>query len=253
MPASQGRVLLADDEEIFLEVTQDFLQEEGYDCHVVRNAEELGQALQGIWDFDVLITDLNMPGNRVLEMVREIRSRSSQLPVIVVTGYPSVPTAVESIHLHVLEYLIKPVDYSALLAAIEQGFQQMQVLRSVRYARKEALLRAERLAQIEETLQAGGTTISSSDIEAILLRDSSNDKTSPEEFLGALEQPAPSSHVPTAEDYFHLREALFEAIQVLQKTKSAFRSRDLAVLRKTLEKVLACTKERMDNPSPPHP
>lgn len=80
-------------------------------------------SLQGTWDFDVLITDLNVPGNRVLEMVREIRSRSAQLPVIVVTGYPSVPTAVESFHLHVLEYLITRVDYSALLAAIKQGFQ----------------------------------------------------------------------------------------------------------------------------------
>lgn len=44
MPASQGLILLADDEEIFLEATQDFLQEEEYDCHVVRNAGELCQA-----------------------------------------------------------------------------------------------------------------------------------------------------------------------------------------------------------------
>lgn len=46
MPVSQGHILLADDEEPFLEATQDLWQEEGYDCHVVRNAEKLGQALQ---------------------------------------------------------------------------------------------------------------------------------------------------------------------------------------------------------------
>ncbi len=98
MAGSHGHILLADDEDTFLEATQDLLQEEGYDCHLVRNAEELGQALLRVGDFDVLITDLNMPGNRVLEMVKEIRVQARQLPVIVVTGYPSVPTAVESIH-----------------------------------------------------------------------------------------------------------------------------------------------------------
>jgi YesN/AraC family two-component response regulator len=251
MPANQGHILLADDEETFLEATQDLLQEEGYDCHVVRNAEELGHALHSAGDFDVLITDLNMPGNRVLDMVREIRSQSAQLPVIVVTGYPSVPTAVESIHLHVLEYLIKPVDYPALLSAIKQGLQQMQVLRSVRQARKEAISRVEQLAKIEETLKAWGTTIPNSDIEGILLPDSKTQdlqvqRESSSHVLGQDSLSSRSSRIPTPEDYFHLREAVFETIQVLQKTKSAFRSKDLAMLRKKLENVLTCTKEFLD-------
>ena len=165
MPTSQGHILLADDEETFLEATQDLLQEEGYECHTVRNVEELGEVLHRGWDFDVLITDLNMPGNRVLETVREIRSQSTQLPVIVVTGYPSVPTAVESLHLHVLEYLIKPVDYPALLLAIKQGLHQKQIFRSVQRARKEAASRVERLAKIEETLKTWGTTISNAEVK----------------------------------------------------------------------------------------
>jgi FixJ family two-component response regulator len=253
MPTIQGNILLADDEETFLEATQDLLQEEGYDCHAVRNAEELGQALNSARDFDVLITDLNMPGNRVLEMVKEIRLQSTQLPVIVVTGYPSVPTAVESIHLHVLEYLIKPVDYPALLAAIKQGLQQKQVLRSVQRARNEAASRVERLTKIEETLKVWGTTIAHSEVEKILLADpqvkdtnvpwggTSGDHEPGSSF------PTPSSIPPT--DYFHLREAVFETIQILQKTKSAFRSKDLAALRKKLESVLAHTKESLKHHS----
>jgi FixJ family two-component response regulator len=256
MPTSQGHILLADDEETFLEATQDLLQEEGYDCHTVRNAEELGQALHSAWDFDVLITDLNMPGNRVLEMVRAIRSRSTQLPVIVVTGYPSVPTAVESIHLHVLEYLIKPVDYPTLLAAIKQGLQQKQVLRSVQQARKEAALRVERLAKIEETLKIWGTTNLDPEVEELLLTDPTMKelKLQWEEASRVPEHgsppPNPSPISPT--DYFHLREAVFETIQILQKTKSAFRSKDLAALRQKLESVLAHTKESIKNPSSPN-
>src|SRR5690606_35966646 len=60
--------------------------------------------------------------------------------------------------------------------------------------------------------------------------------------------PAPIS--PT--DYFHLREAVFETIQVLQKTKSAFRSKDLVALRQKLESVLAHTKESLKNPFSPN-
>ena len=255
MPTSQGHILLADDEETFLEATQDLLQDEGYDCHTVRNAEELGEALHRAWDFDVLITDLNMPGNRVLETVREIQSQSRQLPVIVVTGYPSVPSAVESLHLHVLEYLIKPVDYPALLVAIKLGLKQKQVFRSVQQAREEAASRVERLAKIEETLKTWGTTFSNAEVEEILLEDSKMKETNAhgKGSLRILEHgssPPNSSPISTT-DYFHLREAVFETIQVLQKTKTAFRSKDLADLRKKLESVLADTKESLKHSSSP--
>jgi FixJ family two-component response regulator len=256
MPSSQGHILLADDEETFLEATQDLLQEEGYDCHTVRNAEELGQALHSSSDFDVLVTDLNMPGNRVLEMVKDIRSQSTQLPVIVVTGYPSVPTAVESIHLHVLDYLIKPVDYPTLLMAIKQGLQQKQVLRSVQRARKEAASRVEHLIKIEETLKTWGTTIPNPEVEEILLTDPTMKelKLQYEEASRIPEHGSPPSNpssIPPT-DYFYLREAIFETIQILQKTKSAFRSKDLAALRQKLESVLAHTKDSLKNPSPPN-
>jgi len=255
MPISQGHILLADNEEIFLEAIQDLLQVEGYDCHAVRNAEELSQALHRAWDFDVFITDLNISGKRVLEMVREIPSPATPLPVIVVTGYPSLPTAVESIRLHVLEYLIKPIDYTNLLAAIKQGLQQKQVLRSVQQAREEAASRVERLAKIEETLKTWGTTISNPEVKEILLTDSKM-KESPMQWegaLGVLENGSPLPHTSaiSPNDYFHLREAVFETIQVLQKTKTAFRSKDLADLRKKLEGVLAHTKESLKNRSSP--
>ena len=92
--STKGTILMADDEAIFLDATQELLTEEGFDCHGVRDAQELSQALSA-FDFDLLITDLNMPGNRVLEMVDHVRSQAKLLPVIVVTGYPSVPSAVE--------------------------------------------------------------------------------------------------------------------------------------------------------------
>lgn len=255
MGTSLGNILLADDEETFLEATSDLLQEEGFDCQTVRNADELARLLKGAWDFDVLITDLNMPGNRVMELVGEVRSQSRQLPVIVVTGYPSLPTAVESVRLHVLEYFIKPIDFQNLLSAVKKGIQHKQVLRAVQKAKKEADSRAERLAAIEATLQSQGTIVSDSAVEDALLGDPQMNELKLQfdgvtRFLEKRRSRGPGS-VPSSSDYFRLRESLYDTIQVLQKTKSAFRSKDLASLRKRLEDVLQATSETLKSPPPP--
>ena len=239
--ASEGSILLADDEEIFLEATQDLLKEEGYDCHGVRNAEELSEALYS-FEFDLLITDLNMPGNRVLGMVDEIRRQSSVLPVIVVTGYPSVPSAVESIRLNVLEYMIKPVVFRTLLDAVKRGIQQKQVLRSVQKAKQEAELRTQYLANMEQTLAVFSNVVKTADVEHALVTDPhvKELRRQVESLSQIIENEEKMTHMQSP-DYFRLREALYDAIQVLQQTKSSFRSKELANLRLRLQSLLKDT------------
>jgi FixJ family two-component response regulator len=253
MPTSLGNILLADDEDTFLEATSDLLQEEGYDCQTVCDADELRRLLNGAWDFDVLITDLNMPGNRIMELIHDLQSRALQLPVIVVTGYPSLPTAVESVRLHVLEYFIKPIDFSSLLSAVQKGIQHKQVLRAVQKAKKEADHRAQRLASIEEALQSQSTFISDPAVEDALLGDPHWNELKLQ-FDGVSRflknsQVQGSTPIPSTMDYFRLRESLYDTIQVLQKTKHAFRSKDLGSLRKRLEDVLRTTADLGDPPS----
>ncbi len=63
-----------------------------------------------------------------------------------------------------------------------------------------------------------------------------------------MQPPSGAPSVPSMTDNFSLRESAFHRIQVLQKTKSAFRSKDLAGLRKHLEKMLRETTETLKNP-----
>ena len=237
-----GTVLLADDEATFLEATKDLLEEEGYVCHGVRDASELSAALAAS-EFDLLITDLNMPGNRIMEKVSELREQAKSMPVIVVTGYPSVPTAVESVRLHVLEYMVKPVNFQTLLDAVKRGIQHKRALSTLSQARKDAEAHTRSLASLEETLNTCPLSI--------------NEETSQTILDGLGYTPTVSGHQPSAfglpsapsvTDYFRLRESVFHTIQVLQKTKSAFRSKDLAGLRKYLETVLGETTETLKNP-----
>ena len=240
---AQGTVLLADDESTFLEATKDLLEDEGYACHGVRDASELSEALASS-EFDLLITDLNMPGNRIMEMVSELREQSKVLPVIVVTGYPSVPTAVESVRLHVLEYMIKPVNFPKLLDAVKRGIQHKRALGTLSQARKEAEHRIRSLSDLEETLSTFPLSMNAEGSQAML--------TELPQTIGISKHgrpPTGAPSTPSMTDYFRLRESVFHTIQVLQKTKSAFRSKDLAGLRKYLEDVLRETTESLKNPS----
>ncbi|MDH5426951.1 MAG: response regulator [Nitrospirota bacterium] len=235
----QGSILLADDEDTFLEATKDLLEEEGYSCHGVHDASELSAALASS-EYDLLITDLNMPGNRIMEKVSQLREQAKIMPVIVVTGYPSVPTAVESVRLNVLEYMIKPVNFPALLDAVKRGIHHKQTLGTITHARQDAENRTQALSALEETLR---TFRLPEKPQATLTQFTSLPRHSSQEQPGS-----DASAVPSMTDYFRLRESVFHTIQVLQKTKSAFRSKDLAGLRKYLETVLCETTDTLKNP-----
>ncbi len=237
----QGTILLADDESTFLEATKDLLEEEGYACHGVRDAAELSDALK-VGQFDLLITDLNMPGNRIMEKVSELREQARVMPVIVVTGYPSVPTAVESVRLNVLEYMIKPVNFPMLLEAVKRGIEHKQAISTLTSARKESELHTKSLLNIEETLNTLHVSIDTATSQNLL-----NELPLTHKAESASETPA----APSMTDYFRLRESVFHTIQVLQKTKSAFRSKDLAGLRKYLEEVLGDTTETLKSHGAP--
>jgi CheY-like chemotaxis protein len=101
--------LIADDEETFLLSTADLLRREGYHCDCAPDGKRAAEML-GKGEYDLLIADIKMPGNGNLELVREMPRLAEGLPVILVTGYPSLKTAMESFQLPVAAYLPKPVE-----------------------------------------------------------------------------------------------------------------------------------------------
>ena len=127
-----ARILLADDEATFLAATADLLRREGYHCDEVGDAAAaLARVSEG--HYDLLITDLEMPGNADLQLVRDVGERSGGLPVIILTGYPSVRSAVASIELPVAAYLTKPVSFPLLLEKVQKAvarFRSYQVMQS---------------------------------------------------------------------------------------------------------------------------
>jgi DNA-binding NtrC family response regulator len=120
---SPTRILIADDESLYLRTTGALLRKAGYECECVSNSFDAIESLRRS-SFDLILSDLNMPGNLKLELLREGRSQWPHIPLIVVTGVPSLPTAIEGVRLGIADYLLKPVKFDDLLGSIERVLSQ---------------------------------------------------------------------------------------------------------------------------------
>ncbi|HEX2876902.1 MAG TPA: EAL domain-containing protein [Polyangiaceae bacterium] len=120
-----ARLLLVDDDELLLKATKRVLEQRGY--HVV--ACSRGDAAIGWLDrdaFDVLISDVQMPGFSGLRLLREVRLRELDMPVVLMTGNPEVETAAAAIEHRAFQYLIKPVPPERLFDAVERALTSVE-------------------------------------------------------------------------------------------------------------------------------
>ena len=124
--ADLGRILLADDEETFLYSTCELLRRSGYRCDRASNAK-IAAAMLREQKYDLLIADIKMPGNAELELIRDLPKFAGGLAVILVTGYPPIYSAAVERQLPVRAYLIKPFDFSELLAIVRKSVANQAV------------------------------------------------------------------------------------------------------------------------------
>ena len=117
------RILIADDEPLYLRTTGQLLRKAGYECECVPDANAALDKLRSE-SFDLILSDLNMPGNLKLELLKQGRAQWPDIPLIVITGVPSLPTAIESVRLGIADYLLKPVKFEDLLASVSRVLAQ---------------------------------------------------------------------------------------------------------------------------------
>ncbi len=106
---SKARILAVDDQRYFRELIEGLLDDEGYSVQTCGSAEEALHVLERE-DFDVVVTDLVMPGIDGAELVRRIKERRPDQDVVMVTGVVDVKTAVDTMKLGATDYILKPFD-----------------------------------------------------------------------------------------------------------------------------------------------
>ena len=132
---TKARILVADDQDDVLAALKLLLKGEGYATQSATSPTEVLELLQGS-DFDAVLLDLNYTrdttsGQEGLDLLPKVQALDSTLPIIVMTAWSSIPTAVEAIRRGARDYVEKPWDNERLLATIRS---QLELGRAVRKA-----------------------------------------------------------------------------------------------------------------------
>ena len=122
MKDNGSKILIADDDETFLLATTDLLRREGYECYYAPDAKTVIQTLEAA-KFDLLISDINMPGNTNLELIIKLKEIAKELPILLITGYPHSNTLIQSLTPPVTACLNKPLDFEELLTHIRSSLK----------------------------------------------------------------------------------------------------------------------------------
>ncbi len=240
---SRGRVLFADDDRALREGLATMLRRFGFECHCVATAAEAAEVLRAV-EFEVLISDINMPGNVGLELIESLPQLAAGLPVILLTGKPTIDTAVRSVRLSVAAYLTKPPDFDELCRVLDKAVADHRGFRAMHLGRERFRAWETELAQIEQVLrqtpgaQPGGPMGS---YLRVTLRQVILMLADIEKATHSLERQATGS----LEHVDHVA-ALRRTVEVLERTKQNFKSKDLADLRRQLEQLL----EKEGDPGP---
>jgi EAL domain-containing protein (putative c-di-GMP-specific phosphodiesterase class I) len=113
-------LLLVDDEPALLKVTKRMLERRGYRVTACQNGNEALAWLERE-RFDAMLTDVHMPGISGLKLLKAVRERDLDIPVVLMTGNPNVATAAAAVEYGAFQYLIKPVGNDKLDDVIERA------------------------------------------------------------------------------------------------------------------------------------
>ena len=116
------RILIVEDDEIFLRPLQRTLEVAGYEVLVVPSGEDAIDLLKND-DVDLVLTDKRLPGIDGVEIVRRIKADHSNLAVVVMTAYGTIGSAVEAMRLGAEDYLVKPFDAAEVLMVLRRAIE----------------------------------------------------------------------------------------------------------------------------------
>lgn len=241
--STTGRILIADDEEFFLHTTTELLSKEGYECSRANDAESALKMLKTS-RFDLLIADIHMPGNSELELVKELQKIAEGMPVILMTGNPSLETATKSIHLPVAAYLTKPLDFEVLLKHVKDSITNYKTYRSVQNASQRLEEWQKDLDSIKEVVSNTLETTSPIPIQMFFkltfknIAESLLDMEHLIEGLSSNSNKQYACNLLDCPSLTKMKSGLTETMEVLKKTREAFKSKDLARLRDKLDTIV---------------
>ena len=123
---ARPRVLCVDDEPVILQILRRLLEVQGFDAVSCNDPLLAGSVFAG-GGFDVVITDIHMPGMDGLTLMRSLREKQPEIPVVVVTGHGTVDTAIQALREGATGMLVKPFTGEELMAEVRRALSSTQM------------------------------------------------------------------------------------------------------------------------------
>lgn len=122
----RAKILIVDDEQPVCTSIAEALQESNYQIDIALSGEE-ALAKSGVTAYDVVITDLMMPGISGMELLRAMKEKLPETMLIMVTGYPSVKSAVQAMKLGAFDYMPKPFTPSDIRSMVVRALTKKRI------------------------------------------------------------------------------------------------------------------------------
>ncbi len=146
------RLLVVDDEEGIRDVTEGYFLRKGYEVYTAGNGVEALEIVNKV-PLSCIFTDINMPVMDGLELAEKIRQIENTLPVVVMTGYPSLENTIQTLKNGVVDYLIKPVNLEQMELTLRRILRERELFVE-NLILKEEVARQTRLKELNEQLVA---------------------------------------------------------------------------------------------------
>jgi len=125
MKAEKMSILVVDDEILIRDLLFDFLTTKGAEVHLAENGKKALEMIDQI-EFQVALVDLKMPEIDGLVVTSALYRKKPQVPVIIMTAYPSMDSAIDSIRHGVFDYMVKPFKIAELYEIITKAIAEYQ-------------------------------------------------------------------------------------------------------------------------------
>jgi EAL domain-containing protein (putative c-di-GMP-specific phosphodiesterase class I)/ActR/RegA family two-component response regulator len=127
------RVLVVDDDDALLRIHARALANKGYQVETAPDGAAAARAIETS-SFDVILSDIDMPGMSGIELLQRVRTRDLDVPVVLVTGNPSVETAITAMEHGAMRYVLKPVALEELVKVTADGVRLHRLAQAKRQA-----------------------------------------------------------------------------------------------------------------------
>jgi two-component system response regulator PilR (NtrC family) len=131
-----ARILVVDDERSMREFLEILLQREGHEAVTVASADDALLSIEND-DFDLIISDIKMPGITGIELLERVRETSADTPVVLITAHGSTESAVEAMRIGAYDYLTKPCSVDEMCLVVEKALEKRSLSAENRRLRRE--------------------------------------------------------------------------------------------------------------------